>query len=135
MFENPYQRYLQVQLETSSPVELIIKLYDGAIRFISQGAKALQQKDYIQANTCLLRAERIIDELNINLNMDGGEVAKNLRSLYFFFNQTLITANVKKDGRDLPKIIAMLTSLREAWHQINAEQKLASNKKHAIAGS
>ncbi|HYH02949.1 MAG TPA: flagellar export chaperone FliS [Bacillota bacterium] len=133
MFENGYQRYRQVQLETASPVELIIKLYDGAIRFVSLGQKALNEKDYTQANTWLLRAQDIIDELNLNLDMNAGEIAQNLRGLYNFFNRTLMDANVKKDTHNLQNVIDMLSSLRDAWSQINAEQKRSIEKK-AISG-
>lgn len=134
MFENGYQRYRQVQLETASPVELIIKLYDGAIRFISLGAKALADKDYTQANNWLLRAQDIIDELNFNLDMSTGEIASNLRGLYNFFGRTLMEANIRKDPRNLQNVIDMLGSLRDAWNQVNNEHKRGVNEKTAISG-
>jgi flagellar protein FliS len=134
MFANGYERYRQVQLETASPVELIIKLYDGAIRFVTMSEKALGQKDYALANTWLLRSQDIIDELNYNLNMDTGEIAQNLRDLYIYFNKTLTEANVKKDSRNLRTIIEMLTSLRDAWTQIGLEQRRSGNEKQVGFG-
>jgi flagellar protein FliS len=134
MFANGYERYRQVQLETASPLELIIKLYDGAIRFVVMSEKALAKKDYAMANTWLLRAQDIIDELNYNLNMDTGEIAQNLRDLYIYFNKTLMEANVKKDGCDLKTIIEMLTSLRDAWTQIGLEQRRSATEKQVVSG-
>jgi flagellar protein FliS len=134
MFENGYQRYRQVQLETASPVDLVIKLYDGVIRFVTLAEKALAKKDYAQANTCLLRAQDIIDELNYNLNMDTGTIAHNLRSLYNYFNTTLLEANVKKDGSSLKNILAMLISLRDAWSQISGGGRRTDNEKQAMPG-
>ncbi|MGD8401485.1 MAG: flagellar export chaperone FliS [Bacillota bacterium] len=134
MFANGYERYRQVQLETASPIELIVKLYDGAIRFVVMSEKALVKKDYNAANTWLLRAQDIIDELNYNLNMDTGEIAQNLRDLYLYFNKTLMEANVKKDSRNLKTIIEMLTSLRDAWTRIGLEQRRSATEKQVLTG-
>jgi flagellar protein FliS len=134
MFTNGYECYRQVQLKTASPLELIIKLYDGAIRFVVMSEKALAQKDYAMANTWLLRAQDVIDELNYNLNMDTGEIAQNLRDLYMYFNKTLMEANVKKDGHNLKAIIEMLTSLRDAWTQIGVGQRRSATKKKVVSG-
>jgi flagellar protein FliS len=134
MFENGYQRYRQVQLETASPVDLVIKLYDGAIRFVALAEKALAKRDYAQANTWLLRAQDIIDELNYNLDMDTGTIAQNLRGLYNYFNNTLLEANVKKDGGNLKNIVSMLVSLRDAWSQISGGGRRTANEKQAMPG-
>jgi flagellar protein FliS len=134
MFTNGYERYRQVQLETASPLELIVKLYDGAIRFVALAAKSLDKKDYPAANTWLLRAQDIIDELNYNLNMDTGEIAQNLRDLYIYFNKTLMEANVKKDGSKLKTVLELLASLRDAWTQINLEQRRSVTEKPALYG-
>jgi flagellar protein FliS len=134
MFTNGYERYRQVQLETASPLELIVKLYDGAIRFVTLAAKALEKSDYAAANTWLLRAQDIIDELNYNLNMDTGEIARNLRDLYLYFNKTLMEANVKKDGSNLKAVIDLLTSLRNAWMQINMEHRRSVTNHPALYG-
>src|SRR5690554_5699576 len=99
--DNPYERYRQTQIQTASPLDLIIMMYDGAIRFINQAKKALAEKEFAPANNALQRAQDIIDELNINLNPEAGEIAANLRNLYLFINQRLIEANVKKDGEIL----------------------------------
>lgn len=123
MYENPYQRYRQIQLETASPVELIIKLYEGALRFINLAKKGLDDGDYQLVNNSLQRAQAIINELNFSLNMDY-EISHNLRELYNFINQTLIRANVTKDGSQLDAVMEMLMSLKDAWVQINGETKV-----------
>lgn len=125
---NPYQSYRQVQIETASPVELVIKLYDGAIRFINQARKGIETKDYGLANESFRRTQDIIDELNVTLNMDAGEIAVNLRNLYVFIQQLLIEANVKKETDNLDNAVQLLMTLRSAWVEINATQKkVASN--------
>jgi flagellar protein FliS len=101
---------------------------------VAMSEKALVNKDYNAANTWLLRAQDIIDELNYNLNMDTGEIAQNLRDLYIYFNKTLMEANVKKDSRDLKTIIEMLTSLRDAWTRIGLEQRRSTTEKQVLTG-
>lgn len=129
MYENPYQRYRQVQLETASPLELIIKLYEGALRFINLAKKGLADGDYQLVNNSLLRAQAIVNELNLSLNMDY-EISHNLRELYLFINRSLVEANIAKDGSKLDEIMEMLMSLKDAWVQINEETKVK-----AVSGS
>jgi flagellar protein FliS len=125
---NPYQSYRQIQIETANPVELVIKLYDGAIRFINQAKKGLETKNIPLADDSFRRAQDIIDELNVTLNMDAGEIAVNLRNLYLFIRQMLVEANVRKDGKHLDDILQLLVTLRSGWSELNLSQKkVASN--------
>ena len=124
---NPYKRYRQTQVETAGPLELIIMMYDGAIRFCNQGKVAIEEKNFTQANKLLQRAQDIIDELNINLNMEAGEIAVNLRNLYEFISSKLIEANIKKDILLLDQMIELLTTLRSSWVELqNAQKQTAS---------
>jgi flagellar protein FliS len=72
-------------------------MYDGAIRFCNQAKGAIKEDNYNEANRLLQRAQDIVDELNFSLNMEAGEIANRLRSLYDFINSKLIEANVNKD--------------------------------------
>ena len=120
---NPYQRYRQTQVETAGPLELIIMMYDGAIRFCNMAKTAIEERDFSQANKMLQRAEDIIDELNINLNMEAGEIAVNLRSLYQFISSKLVEANIKKDLHLLRQMVELLADLRGSWAQLQQSQK------------
>jgi|SRR5690554_862767 len=127
--DNPYERYRQTQIQTASPLDLIIMMYDGAIRFINQAKKALAEKDFVLANKALQSAQDIINELNISLNPEAGEIAINLRNLYAFINQRLIEANVKKDGEILDGVLQILTTLRSSWTGLQAAKKPAAVQK------
>ncbi len=127
--DNPYERYRQTQIQTASPLDLIIMMYDGAIRFINQAKNALAEKEFAPANNALQRAQDIIDELNINLNPEAGEIAANLRNLYLFINQRLIEANVKKNGEILDEALKLLTTLRSSWVELQAAKKPAAVQK------
>ncbi|HHZ19990.1 MAG TPA: flagellar export chaperone FliS [Firmicutes bacterium] len=115
---NPYERYKQTRVETAGPLQLIIMLYDGAIRFTRQAAHAIEERDYEKANEYLKRAQDIIDELNFSLNLEAGDIAKNLQQLYEFINHQLVQANVKKDAASLQSVERILVTLRSAWDEL-----------------
>ena len=120
---NPYKRYRQTQVGTAGPLELIIMMYDGAIRFCNQAKKAIEEKNYNEANHFLQRVQAIIDELNYSLNMDAGEIATNLRNLYDFITTKLVEANVKKDIVTIDQVVNLLTELRSSWAELQSPQK------------
>lgn len=122
---NPYQMYKKVQIETANPLELVIKLYDGAIRFVTQAKKGLEEHDYQLANNSLVRAQDIIEELNMSLNMETGEIAANLRNIYNFISDELVQANVHKNSKKLEDVVRLLTTLRSAWAEIQIPKKQA----------
>ncbi len=115
---NPYERYKQTRVETAGPLQLIIMLYDGAIRFTRQAAHAIEERDYEKANEYLKRAQDIIDELNFSLNLEAGDIAKNLQQLYEFINHQLVQANIKKDAASLQSVERILVTLRSAWDEL-----------------
>lgn len=120
---NPYMRYRQTQVETAGPLELIIMMYDGAIRFCNQAKMAIEEKNYFEANRLLQRVQAIVDELNFSLNMDAGEIAINLRKLYDFILEKLVEANIKKDTALIDQMVYLLSELRSSWAQLQSPQK------------
>jgi flagellar protein FliS len=119
---NPYasaqQAYTESSVMTAPPERLVVMLYDGAIRFLTQGAFALRNGNREVFANRLRRAEAIIDELNVTLDMSQGEVAQHLRAIYAFCKRHLIEANVSSDPERLEQVIALLSPLRDAWQQI-----------------
>jgi flagellar secretion chaperone FliS len=117
--QNPYEQYRQAKVGTASQGALILMLYDAVLKNLRLACSGIEQKKFSEANTCLLRAQEIVSELNVTLNMDAGEVAQNLRSLYVFINMHLIKANMKKDVTMIHDVIEILSSLKEAWEEIS----------------
>ena len=77
--------YEETAISTQSKGRLVVMLYDGAVKFLSQAIKALQVGDLEAKNRNIGRARDIIFELNTVLDLDAGrEVAQNLRKLYNF---------------------------------------------------
>ena len=117
MQKNPGVRdYRSMQILSSKPEKLILLLYDGAIKFIRQGQKSLENEQLEEAHNHLIRAQNILVELMGSLNFDkGGEIASNLFRIYEFMHYTLVQANVKKEPEPLGRICGQLKRLRDSW--------------------
>jgi flagellar protein FliS len=118
--KNPWQSYRQVATRTASPGQLVLMLYEGAIRFLERAQTGFELDDPVEANTTvnnnIIRAQEIIRELDFSLNLDqGGELAVQLRRLYDYFDRVLLESNLRKDPGGITEVIARLTVLRDAW--------------------
>ena len=95
---NPYNQYKKASIQTASQGKLILMMYDGAIKFINFAIENMPAKKYDVVNTNIIKAQDIITELMLALNMEvGGEIAKNLYSLYDYMNRRLVESNIKKN--------------------------------------
>jgi flagellar secretion chaperone FliS len=117
-----YARAYQAQsVLTASPGQLILLMYDGALRFMSQARAGFALPEETPRrieiiNTALLRTQAIITELRSDLDLQaGGEVAANLDRLYDYHLRRLFEANIRKDELPLIEIEGLVRVLREAW--------------------
>jgi flagellar protein FliS len=111
--------YQSVAVTTQSKGRLIVMLYDGAIKFLKLAIKEIEAKNWAQKGLYINRAQDIINELNAVLGMeDGGEIARNLRSLYFFMNRRLMEANAKRDPEIIREVITLMEELNQSWKAI-----------------
>jgi flagellar protein FliS len=121
---NPHasqQAYREQAVLTATPEQLVVMLYDGAVRFLRQAEIAMGEGAWTHAYDKLGRGEAIIDELLATLNMDTGEIAERLQAVYVFCKRTLIEARLQRDAEKIGHVVALLISLREAWARL-AEQ-------------
>jgi flagellar protein FliS len=109
-------KYLQNSIQTATPGQLLIMLYDGAIRFCRQGIEAIKEQRYSDANTSLLKTQDIITEFIITIDRSSS-ISENLLSLYEYFNTRLIEANMKKDIEPAEEVLGHLIDLKETWMQ------------------
>src|SRR3954462_9075400 len=89
--------YRESAVLTATPEQLVVMLYDGANRFLTQSSVAMRDGRAGLAGEKLRRAEAIIDELLATLDMSVGEVAERLQALYLFFKEHLMGARLKQD--------------------------------------
>lgn len=124
---NPWQSYRQVATITAPPGALVLMLYDGALRFLGQALAGFDLEDPLEYNVAInnnvLRAQDIINELNLSLNMTaGGEFAQTMRSLYLYFDSRLQESNAYKKPEGIREVIQRLTVLRDAWAEMLSKQ-------------
>lgn len=113
------QAYFNTTATTTSPGDVIVMLYDGAISFLERAKQKIIEKDYAQKGILISKAMDVIGELDSSLNIEkGGNLAENLHSLYFFCNTHLLQANLKMDTEKIDKVITILTDLRDAFATI-----------------
>jgi len=118
---NPLRSYKETQIKTATPGKLIMMLYDGAIRHLNQALEDLgkEHRQYDSISNSLIKTQDIISELMISLDFDrGGEIAKNLFSLYVFMNRRLLDGNISKDKAPLEEVKTFLSELRGAWAEV-----------------
>ena len=114
--------YKTTQVQSRTPLELVVMLYDGAIRFVGTARDAVERRDIPARRDALSKAMAIVSELQSTLNMDaGGEIATNLDRLYDYINERLITAAMKNSVEPLDEAGKVLHTLREGWATIAAE--------------
>ncbi|SHI39062.1 flagellar export chaperone FliS [Lutispora thermophila] len=113
---NPYQQYQQNVVNTSTPQELTLMLYNGLVKFLNLGILAIEEKNLQGAHSNIIKAQNIIEEFMCTLNMDY-DVSKNLYSIYEYMNRRLIDANIKKDKEILKEVLDFAKDLRDTWAQ------------------
>ncbi len=113
-------RYREMEIKTATPEMVIVKLYEGALRFI-RNAKSHQEAGEIAGRaTSISKALAIVNELQHSLNLEkGGDIAQNLDSLYFYVTDCLLEANVRGTGQPLDAASMVLSTLNEAWTEIS----------------
>jgi flagellar protein FliS len=108
--------YQKSAVLTASSEQLVVMLYDGAHRFLSQASIAMREREIEGGHQKLRRAEAIINHLNETLDMEqGGEVAVRLQRIYQFFTRHLNEARVKQDPDRVDQVDSLVLELREAW--------------------
>ncbi len=125
MTPHPYARAYQTQsILTASPGQLVLMMYDGALRFMAQaraGFALPEDNDsrIEKINVALLRAQAILVELRANLDMNaGGEIAANLDRLYDYYLRRLQEANLRKDEKPVIEIEGLVRTLRDGWAEM-----------------
>ncbi|GAK43491.1 hypothetical protein TCA2_5989 [Paenibacillus sp. TCA20] len=116
MLITPQQKYQQTKAQTASPAQLIIMLYDGAIRFTQIAVVGIEEKNLEKSNTHFIKAQAIINELIASLNFNY-ELSHQLLPIYEYLLRLLIEANVKKNKEAAYEVLEHLQELRSAWDQ------------------
>lgn len=111
---NAAEAYRQQQIMNAPPEQLTLMLYNGCLGFIEKGITAVNEKNFEEANTMLQKAQRIISEFRLTLNMDY-EISHQLLPLYNYVYDRLVEGNIRSDTKPLNEANEIMTELRDAW--------------------
>ncbi len=129
----PYKEYSTNQITTASQANLIVLMYEGAIRHTRQALESIEGKDAAGMAGSIQRARDILNELSIALDVQQGkDAARRLESIYQFAMSQLTLANIKAEGAPLEAVIRVLTPLLDAWTAVaegRAESALRAGAK------
>ncbi len=113
--------YRTVGVQSSSPLELVVMLYDGAIRFLQDARDAHERKDHWGRARSTSKALAIVDHLQNTLNVaEGQAVARELDRVYDYMMSRLLDVTTKSDTSALEEVQRLLTTVREGWAQASA---------------
>ncbi len=113
------QAYATTQISTSSSVQVVVLLYDGAISSMKLAQEGIKGLNFQDKARFLDRALRVVGELSASLNMEeGGVIARDLRRLYEYVQYELTQANLKNEPGRLEGPIRCMCEIREAWQEL-----------------
>lgn len=112
---DPIRRYEQTQVQTASPADLIVALYEGVLRCLAKARLCLVALDIEGTHEQLVKAQDIILELMASLNLEVGSLAQNLLDIYRYLYQRLVEANARKDAVVIEEVERLVAELLPAW--------------------
>jgi flagellar protein FliS len=118
-----------MRVKTASQGQLVVMLYDEAVKQLDMGldmmgtgagvAQKIEPSKIESISKSILKTQAIITELQASLNLEqGGDIARNLFSLYAWFNQELVESNISQDAKRISSVRNMMSDLRGAWAEI-----------------
>jgi len=111
--------YQQVEVNTSNELKLVVMLYEGAIRFLTQARSSIESKNLVGKATGVDRALAVLGELQSTLRLEeGGEIAGSLNRLYTYMTERIIESSTRLDARPLDEVIKLLRILHSAWAEV-----------------
>ena len=117
-----------MEIKTATPEMVVVKLYEGALRFIRQAKECQDAGQVAGRATAIAKALAIVGELQQSLNLEeGGEIARNLDSLYFYVTDRLLEANVRGTVQPLEEASGVLSTLNEAWVEISKRPQASAS--------
>lgn len=124
-YQNAYTAYQRTNVNTASQGRLVVLLYEGAVKHLSSALNLFDNDDKIKAKDIeqfgihIQKAQAIITELQVSLDMEkGGEIARNLMSLYVFFNEELMDASINHNKTKIEFVQKNMNELADSWRTI-----------------
>ncbi len=131
---NPFNKYKQTSVLSASREQILIMLYEGAIKFTKLAIQAVEQKKIAERGQNIIKAFDIILELNATLDHKvGGELPQQLESLYLYMMDQYTKANITGTAEPLHSCLKVLENLHDGWKQAIDQMKKTNEQKGGAA--
>jgi len=128
-----YKAYRSNQVTGAGPLGLVLLTYDSLVTSLTRARAAAGNGDIAEEARFYARAFEAIVELTTSLNMAaGGEVSRNLASLYSYMSRRLLEGQMQDSLAATTEVLQLATTLREGWKELEARQ--ANSPRAAVAG-
>lgn len=124
-YQNAYTAYQRNNVSTASQGRLVVLLYEGAEKHLTAALSLFDSNDKIKASNIeqfgihIQKTQAIITELQVSLDMEkGGEISRNLMSLYVYFNEELMDATISHNKTKIQFVLKMISELAESWRMV-----------------
>lgn len=126
--KNPYAAYNNSKIQTATPAELTLLLYEGAIKFTNIASVAMEKNDVQKTHDNIMKTEKIIEEFQATLDHKY-PVAKDFEAVYSYLLKRLFDANIRKDPEILEEVLRHLRTMRDTWKEVMAKTANGNNIK------
>lgn len=123
---NPFEQYKKTSVNTMTKGELLILLFDEAIKKLNQSKILMEHGDYENANISLEKCRKIFNYLIVTLD-DKYELSQELAEMYMFFNREIIKASSMKSIQNIDNILPIVKDFRDTWAEADKIAKIAKN--------
>lgn len=111
---NPFEQYKKNSINTMTKGELLILLFDEAIKKLNQSKILMENNDFETAGMFLEKTRKIFNHLIVTLDKDY-PISKELSDMYMFFNMEIVKASSLKSTKHIDEILPMVKDLRNTW--------------------
>ena len=126
--KKPYAAYNNSKIQTATPAELTLLLYEGAIKFTNIAIVAMEKNDVQKTHDNIMKTEKIIEEFQATLDHKY-PVAKDFEAVYSYLLKRLFDANIRKDPEILEEVLRHLRTMRDTWKEVMAKTANGNNIK------
>lgn len=123
---NPFEQYKQTSVNTMTKGELLILLFDEAIKKLNQSKLLMEHNDFNNANVSLEKTRKIFNHLIVTLD-DKYQLSNELREMYMFFNSEIIKATSMKSTKYIDEILPLIKELRNTWAEADKISRTVKN--------
>ena len=116
--------YKEISISTSSPTNLVVLLYQGALRFLREAVDDIKRQDYVHKRQSIDRAAAIVRYLQSTLDTEKGQdIARELNRLYDYITVRIYEGSTRLDCKPIEEVNKLLETLLSGWEEIAIKEQ------------